>query len=51
MPVTGGADTHAEVHVAAVADRVGRVLGTQAFPATRPGTGLRWRGWARTVSW
>ena len=26
--VTGGVDTHAEVHVAAVADQVGRVLGT-----------------------
>ena len=24
-PVTGGVDTHAEVHVAAVVDRVGRV--------------------------
>lgn len=27
-PVTGGVDTHADVHVAAVADQVGRVLGT-----------------------
>jgi transposase len=37
MPVTGGVDTHAEVHVAAVVDRVGRVLGTQAFPAIAAG--------------
>jgi transposase len=36
-PVTGGVDTHAGVHVAAVAGRVGRVLGTQAFPATAAG--------------
>jgi transposase len=35
--VTGGVDTHAEVHVAAVADQVGRVLGTESFPATGPG--------------
>ena len=37
MPVTGGVDTHADVHVAAVVDRVGRVLGTGAFPATAAG--------------
>jgi transposase len=43
-PVTGGVDTHADVHVPAVVDQVGRVLGTQAFPATTAGTGLRWRG-------
>ncbi|MGE5287808.1 MAG: IS110 family transposase [Micromonosporaceae bacterium] len=36
-PVTGGVDTHADVHVAAVVDQVGRVLGTQAFPATAAG--------------
>ena len=30
-------DTHADVHVAAVADQVGRVLGTGAFPATTAG--------------
>jgi transposase len=35
--VTGGVDTHAEMHVAAVADDVGRVLGTEAFPATGAG--------------
>jgi transposase len=36
-PITGGVDTHADVHVAAVVDQVGRVLGTQAFPATTAG--------------
>ncbi|HEY5988948.1 MAG TPA: transposase [Streptosporangiaceae bacterium] len=36
-PVTGGVDTHADVHVAAVVDQVGRVLGTQAFPADASG--------------
>ena len=36
-PVTGGVDTHADVHVAAVADRVCRVLGTRAFPADPAG--------------
>src|SRR5438876_7559365 len=36
-PVTGGVDTHADVHVAAVVDQVGRVLGTQAFPADAAG--------------
>jgi transposase len=36
-PVTGGADTHADVHVAAVVDQVGRVLGTESFPADEAG--------------
>ena len=35
--VTGGVDTHAVVHVAAVVDQVGRVLGTRAFPADASG--------------
>ena len=39
--VTGGVDTHAELHMAAVVDQVGRVLGSEEFPAgaaspTRP---------------
>ena len=37
LPVTGGVDTHADVHVAAAVDQVGRVLGTQAFPADPAG--------------
>ena len=36
-PVTGGVDTHADVHVAAVVDQAGRVPGTQEFPATTAG--------------
>jgi transposase len=36
-PVTGGVDTHAEVHVAAAVDQVGRVLGTESFPAGEAG--------------
>jgi len=36
-PVTGGVDTHADVHVAAVVDQVGRVLGTRGFPADASG--------------
>ena len=50
--VTGGVDTHAEVHVAAVADQVGRVLGTEAFPATGKGyqAALAWmRGYGELV--
>lgn len=45
-PVTGGVDTHAELHVAAVVDQVGRVLGTQAFPTTAEGyqATLAWMG-------
>ena len=35
--VTGGVDTHADVHVAAVVDHVGRVLGTESFPVTAEG--------------
>src|SRR5258708_28702390 len=35
--VTGGVDTHVEVHVAGVVDQAGRVLGTQEFPATAKG--------------
>jgi transposase len=36
-PVTGGVDTHADRHVAAVVDQVGRVLGTESFPADADG--------------
>jgi transposase len=35
--VAGGVDTHAEVHVAAVIDHVGRELGHQSFPTTPAG--------------
>jgi transposase len=35
--VTGGVDTHKDTHVAAALDQLGRVLGTEAFPATAAG--------------
>ncbi|MFY1637487.1 IS110 family transposase [Solwaraspora sp. WMMB335] len=35
--VAGGVDTHQDTHTAAVIDLVGRVLGTQQFPATATG--------------
>jgi transposase len=43
-PVIGGVDTHKEVHVAAVIDGTGRILGSASFPATR-------RGYRRLLSW
>lgn len=43
-PVTGGVDTHAEVHVAGMVDQAGRVLGTRAFPATA-------EGYAAALAW
>jgi len=50
IEVTGGVDTHLDTHTAAVIDSVGRVLGTQQFPATTSGycTLLAWmRGFGR----
>jgi transposase len=35
--VTGGVDTHADLHVAAAVDHLGGVLGTQSFPTTASG--------------
>src|SRR4051794_19194551 len=35
--VVGGVDTHKDKHVAAVLDRVGRLLGTAEFPTTPSG--------------
>ena len=52
-PVTGGVDTHAEVHVAGVVDQAGRVLGTEEFPATTAGyaAALAWmRGHGELVT-
>ncbi|MEW2444018.1 IS110 family transposase [Micromonospora marina] len=37
VEVAGGVDTHQDTHTAAVIDLVGRVLGTQQFPATTAG--------------
>jgi transposase len=42
--VTGGVDTHLDVHVAAAVDHLGGVLGTRSFPTTAAGYRrlLRW---------
>jgi transposase len=44
--VTGGVDTHSEVHVAAALDSVGGLLGTREFPVTAAGYAglLGWLG-------
>jgi transposase len=42
--VTGGVDTHADLHVAAVLDPIGGLLGVQEFPATAV-------GYASLLSW
>jgi transposase len=42
--ITGGAGTHADVHVAAALDPVGGLLGVQGFPATPA-------GYARLLDW
>jgi transposase len=41
--VTGGVDTHKDLHVAAVLDEVGRVLASATFAATRAGYRQLWR--------
>ncbi|HEX5879119.1 MAG TPA: transposase, partial [Actinomycetota bacterium] len=43
-PVTVGVDTHLDLHVAAVIDEAGRLLGTQAFAAST-------RGYVALVTW
>ena len=49
--ITGGVDTHADVHVAAALDPVGGLLGVQEFPATTAGYSrlLGWLGGFGTV--
>ena len=49
--ITGGVDTHAEVHVAAALDPVGGLLGVQEFPASPAGYAqlLGWLGGFGTV--
>jgi len=44
--ITGGVDTHGEVHVAAALDRIGGLLGVREFPATTTGYAslLGWLG-------
>ena len=36
--ITGGVDTHLDVHVAAAMDANGGVLGVESFPTTPPGS-------------
>ena len=50
--VTGGVDTHADMHVAAALDPIGGLLGVQEFPATRAGYAalLGWLGGFGTVA-
>jgi transposase len=43
-PVTVGVDTHLELHVTAVIDQAGRLLGTKGFPAST-------RGYVALVTW
>ena len=42
--VTGGVDTHLDVHVAAALDQIGGLLGVESFPTTPAGCGslLAW---------
>jgi transposase len=49
--ITGGVDTHADMHVAAALDAIGGLLGVQEFPATPAGYGrlLGWLGGFGTV--
>ena len=49
--ITGGVDTHAEVHVAAALDPAGGLLGVAEFPATPAGYAqlLGWLGGFGTV--
>ena len=44
VDVIGGVDTHGDVHVGAVVDSTGRILGTASFPTTPA-------GYRRLLSW
>jgi transposase len=46
-PVTAGVDTHADIHMAAVVDHLGGVLGVEAFETTAAGC-QRLIGWLRS---
>jgi transposase len=51
--VTGGVDTHVDTHAAAALDELGRLLGSETFPATAAGYGrlLTWlTGFGRVVA-
>jgi transposase len=45
--VTGGVDTHKDIHVAAAVDELGRTLGTESFPTTTAGYRQLF-GWLRS---
>ena len=49
--ITGGVDTHADMHVAAALDPVGGLLGVEEFPVTPVGYArlLEWLGGFGTV--
>jgi hypothetical protein len=53
LAVTGGVDTHSEVHVAAALDPLGGLLGTREFPATAAGYAglLGWLAGSGTSPW
>ena len=50
--ITGGVDTHADMHVAAALDPIGGLLGVREFPATAAGYAqlLGWLGSFGTVA-
>ena len=50
--ITGGVDTHADLHVAAALDPIGGLLGVRQFPATAAGYAdlLQWLGEFGTVA-
>jgi hypothetical protein len=50
--ITGGVDTHADLHVAAALDPLGGLLGVQEFPATATGYAqlLDWLGGFGSIS-
>ena len=50
--ITGGVDTHADVHVAAALDPIGGLLGVREFPATAAGYAglLGWLGGFGTIA-
>ena len=50
--ITGGVDTHADLHVAAALDPLGGLLGVQEFPATATGYAqlLGWLGGFGTIA-
>jgi formylmethanofuran dehydrogenase subunit A len=48
--VTGGVDTHQDLHVAAALDQLGRVLGPSRSRPPSPATDSCWRGCVGTAA-